>query len=191
MKRVFIVHGWGDKPGDHWIPWLKRQLERKGFSVVAPAMPNTDAPVIGPWVSHLNGEVGEVDADTYYIGHSIGCQTILRHLEHQPAGVTVRGAAFVGPWFDLTLDSEDEEAIARPWIDTPIEFEKVRIHLPPPDAFFSTDDPFVPLDNQPLFEQRLGARTRVLEGRMHMGVESGMKAFPELLETALGALGAK
>jgi predicted alpha/beta hydrolase family esterase len=181
MKRVFIVHGWGDRPADHWIPWLKRQLERDGLSVVAPAMPGTEAPVIGPWVAHLNGAVGEVDADTYYVGHSIGCQTVLRHLEHLPPLATARGAVFAGPWFHLSNMSADEMLIAQHWIDTPIDYGKVRTHLPELDTFFSTDDEWVPLDNRELFEQRLGARTHVLEGRKHMGVESGMKTFPELL----------
>jgi predicted alpha/beta hydrolase family esterase len=189
MTRVFIVHGWGDNPGDHWIPWLKEQLELNGFSVAAPRMPHTDAPVIGEWVSHLKTEVGESGEDVYYVGHSIGCQTIIRHLEELPPGTAVRGAVLVAPWFVLANLSADEEAIARPWIDTPIDFARVRGRLPELTAFFSTDDPFVPLDNRALFEQRLGAHTHIFEGRKHFGVESGMTTFPELLATTLTALG--
>ena len=192
MTRVFIVHGWGDKPGDHWMPWLKERLELKGFNVAAPAMPHTEAPVIGAWVSHLNrevGEVGEAGETTFYVGHSIGCQTIVRHLEQLPAGGTVRGAAFVGPWFVLTNLSAEEEEIAQPWIDTPIDFARVRSRLPELTAYFSDDNPYVALDNQSLFEQRLGAHTRLLKGLKHMGVESGMTTFPELLATTLKALG--
>ncbi len=189
MTRVFIVHGWGDKPGDHWMPWLKGQLELKGFTVAAPQMPGTEAPAIGEWVSHLNREVGETGDDAYYVGHSIGCQTIFRHLEQLPAGGTVRGAAFVAPWFVLSNLSAEEEAIAQPWIDTPIDFAWVRSRLPELTAYFSDDDPYVSLDNQSLFEQRLGAHTHLLKGLKHMGVESGMTTFPELLETTLEALG--
>src|SRR5690348_8470824 len=111
MTRVFIVHGWGDKPGDHWMPWLKEQLERKGFTVATPAMPRTEAPVIGEWVSRLNGEVGEAGEAAYYVGHSIGCQTIMRHLEQLPTGITARGATFVAPWFALTNLTAEEEPI--------------------------------------------------------------------------------
>ncbi len=189
MTRVFIVHGWGDKPGDHWMPWLKGQLELKGFTVAAPAMPDTEAPAIGAWTSHLNQEVGETGEAAYYVGHSIGCQTIIRHLEQLPPGVAVRGAVLVAPWFVLANLSADEETIARPWIDTPIDFARVRGRLADLTAFFSTDDPFVPLDNRALFEQRLGAHSRLFEGRKHFGVESGMTTFPELLATTLNALG--
>jgi predicted alpha/beta hydrolase family esterase len=189
MTRVFIVHGWGDKPGDHWIPWLKDQLELNGFSVAAPQMPNTEAPVIGEWVPRLNREARESAEDAYYVGHSIGCQTIMRHLKQLPAGSTVRGAVFVAPWFVLANLSAEEEPIARPWIDSPIDFARVRSRLPELTAYFSNDDPYVSLDNQALFEQRLGAHTHLLEGRKHIGVDSGMTTFPELLATSLNALG--
>src|SRR5690242_13137884 len=142
MTRVFIVHGWGDKPGDHWMPWLQEQLELKGFTVAAPAMPHTEAPVIGEWVPRLNQEVGTAGEGDYYVGHSIGCQTILRHLEQRSAGGTVRGATFVGPWFVLTDLTAEEEPIAQPWIDTPIDFARVRSRLPQLTAYFSDDDPF-------------------------------------------------
>src|SRR5947207_2223318 len=91
MTRVFIVHGWGDKPGDHWMPWLKGQLELNGFTVAAPAMPYTEAPVIGAWTSHLNREVGKTGEAAYYVGHSIGCQTIIRHLEQLPGARRLLG----------------------------------------------------------------------------------------------------
>src|SRR5207245_3260616 len=78
---------------------------------------------------------------------------------------------------------------AQPWIDTSIDFARVRSRLPELTAYFSDDDPYVSLDNQSLFEQRLAARTHLLKGLKHMGVESGMTTFPELLATTLKALG--
>ena len=130
MKRIIIVHGWGDSPKDHWIPWLIQQLEGSGFAVEAPTMPNADEPKIEPWVSHLDSVVGKVNENIYYVGHSIGCQTILRHLESLPKGVVVGGAVFVAPWFTLTnLSGPDEEKTAEPWINTPIDLDKVKSHL--------------------------------------------------------------
>ena len=49
MKRVFIVHEWTGKPGQHWMPWLKKELESLGFTVEEPAMPDTDTPKIEAW----------------------------------------------------------------------------------------------------------------------------------------------
>ena len=95
----------------------------------------------------------------------------------------------LAPWFVLTNLTAVEEPIAQPWIDTSIDFARVRSRLPELTAYFSDDDPYVSLDNQSLFEQRLGARTHLLKGLKHMGVESGMTTFAELLATTLKALG--
>ena len=41
QKRVVIIHGWGGYPDEGWRPWLKHELETKGFLVLVPAMPDT------------------------------------------------------------------------------------------------------------------------------------------------------
>ncbi|MEK7531450.1 MAG: alpha/beta hydrolase, partial [Patescibacteria group bacterium] len=84
-----------------WFPWLKTELEKNGFQVHVPAMPESAEPKIEAWVSHLSKIVGDVDKNTYFVGHSIGCQTILRYLETLPADKKVGGATFVAGWFTL------------------------------------------------------------------------------------------
>ncbi|MBI4415263.1 MAG: serine hydrolase family protein, partial [Candidatus Kerfeldbacteria bacterium] len=42
--HVIIVHGWGGNPGADWYPWLKKELEHAGFSVLVPAMPAPEKP---------------------------------------------------------------------------------------------------------------------------------------------------
>ena len=91
-KRAFIIHGWGCYPEEGWFPWLKKELEARDFEVQIPAMPDSDTPKIKPWVSHLNELVGVCDEQTYLIGHSIGCQTILRYIETLPHPTKVGGA---------------------------------------------------------------------------------------------------
>src|SRR2546427_13257531 len=95
------------------MPWLKGQLELKGFTVAAPAMPRTEAPAIGAWISHLRREVGETGEAAYYVGHSIGCQTIIRHLEQLPASGTARGATVLAPRVVLTHLTPEEGPLAQ------------------------------------------------------------------------------
>lgn len=141
MKRVIILHGWTGKPTSNWLPWLAGELEKRGCEVVVPEMPDTDVPVIEKWVSHLAQIVGTPDAETYFVGHSVGCQAILRYLEtvEQPVG----GALFVAGWFNLEgLEEGEEEDTARPWIDTPIDLEKVKSVLPQSTLLISDNDPW-------------------------------------------------
>ncbi len=52
MKRVFIVHGWDGYPTEGWFPWLKAELEKRGFTVAVPAMPHPERPTVGLGRSH-------------------------------------------------------------------------------------------------------------------------------------------
>src|SRR5450756_1380962 len=97
-KRVIIVHGWGGSPTADWIGWAAQAFREKGYEVITPEMPYTDNPVIEKWVDHLKSAAGAVDENTYFIGHSIGCQTIMRFIETIDAKTD--GAIFVAGWFN-------------------------------------------------------------------------------------------
>ncbi len=141
MKRVFIIHGWGGSPNDNWLPWIKFELQKLELDVFVPEMPDTENPTIEKWVSHLSNMVGIPDAGTYFIGHSIGCQTTLRYLE--TINVGVGGAIFVAGWFNLkNMESEDEKEIARPWIDTKIDIGKIKNVLSKSTLIISDNDDY-------------------------------------------------
>ena len=124
-----------------WRPWLRAELEKLGYEVFVPEMPDIDAPVIEKWVSKLAEVVGTPDSETYFIGHSIGCQTILRYLE--TINIQVGGALFVAGWFNLeNLEDENTAEIAKPWIETSIDAEKIKKVLPKSTLLISKDDPY-------------------------------------------------
>ena len=79
MKKAYIIHGWGGNPQESWLPWLKEELEKRNFKVNIIKMPNPNHPTIKSWVGKLE-KVVKADSETYLIGHSICCQTILRYL---------------------------------------------------------------------------------------------------------------
>lgn len=184
MKRVIIVHGWGGYPKEGWMPWLKEELEKKGFEVLVPAMPDTDNPKIETWVSYLAQVVGQPDEVTVLIGHSMGCQTILRYLETlskgQKAGKVILVAGF-GPYLSGLTD--EEKPIAKPWIETPLDFEKIKSKAKAFIAIFSDNDPYVPLEeNSKLFKEELGAKIIVEHNKYHMSGDDGIFELPVLLK---------
>jgi len=34
VKVCYVIHGWDFNPKMNWYPWIKRELEGKGFKVV-------------------------------------------------------------------------------------------------------------------------------------------------------------
>lgn len=190
MKKAFLIHGWDGNPENAWFPWLKSELESHGFSVSAPAMPHSDEPKIEEWVSALAKEVGECGDALYFVGHSIGCQAILRYIETMPGAAKIENVVLVAPWMKLdttTLEEEGEEirAIAEPWMQTPINFGKIKEHAKKVTAIFSDDDPYVSLAEREFFQENLDAKIITEHAKGHFDDFAEMKELPSVLEAIL------
>lgn len=180
MKRVIVIHAWGENPQSCWYPWLKQQLEAKGAEILIPAMPNTDEPQIEPWVNKLSEIAPVPDKDTIFVGHSIGCQTILRYFERLPESTVVGDVLFVAPWAHLTGLSPDSQKIAESWLTTPLGWNKAKAHAATFTAFFSDNDEWVPLSEEQLFQEKLGATTKLFAKAGHFDQQT---EFPEVFST--------
>ncbi len=193
MKRVFIIHRWDGGPDDDWRPWLKKELQKLGYEVFVPAMPDTDVPVIGKWVSYLTEIVGKPDSDTYFIGHSIGCQTILRYLETvsesvgpppaRAGGAQAGGAIFIAGWFNMkNLEDEEVKEIAQPWIERPIDLKKVKKVLPKSTLIISDNDPYDAFEENKNKFTELGSKIVVVHNAGHFTESDGYTELPEILK---------
>ena len=163
-----------------WRPWLKTELEKLGHEVLVPEMPDMDAPVIDKWVGKLAEVVGKPNKDTYFIGHSIGCQTILRYLES--IDTEVGGAVFIAGWFNLkNLEDGETEEIAKPWIETLINLEKVKTVLPKSILIISDNDPFDCFEENKQKFSQIMTRGIVIPNAGHLSAEDGFTELPEAL----------
>ncbi len=181
MKQcVYIIHGWDDQPHNGWFPWLKKKLEADGVEVHVPSMPDTEHPSIDVWVPFLRHLVSEPDAQTFFVGHSIGCQTILRYLETLPENTTVGGVVLVAGWVTLKPAATEEEetlTMATPWLQRPLNWPKIRSHAKKFVAIMSDDDQFVAVDNVKLFVRELGATLVMEHHKRHLGGADGVMAL--------------
>jgi len=180
-KRVFIVHGWDGHPQANWFPWLKKELVKKGFEVSVPKFLDSQNPRIYNWVPKLTKAVGKPDESTYFIGHSLGCQTIVRYLETLPKDMKVGGAVFVAGFFQRLTGLEDEPGIPETenhWLNTPVNLQKAKSHLNKSIAIFSDNDPYISLDNQDEFRDELGSRIVVEHNMFHFDEGHGITEIP-------------
>ncbi len=189
-KRVFIVHGWEGSPSEAWLQWLRGELEPLGFEVHIPALPESNLPRINKWIPALAKVVGMPDEQTYFVGHSLGNQAILRYLETLPEHVKIGGAVFVAGFIKkLTQIQPHEEETAKLWLETPIDLERVKMHLPKSVAIYSDNDPYVPLSNSEQFEKVLGSKIVIDSGKGHFtGVgeeEDNVVELPSALQAVL------
>lgn len=192
MKRVFIIHGWGGAPDEGVFPWLKKELQKRGFEVFNPAMPNPLEPRIDEWVPFLAKQVDGPDEDTYLVGHSIGVQAILRYVASLPEESSIGGTVFLAGWLNLTdaayEDDEDRE-IGRPWRETPIDWANAKKHVGKVVAIFSDNDPAVPLSDKDIFREKLSAEIIVEHDKEHFSGSTGIKELPSILGAVLKMAG--
>ncbi len=191
MKKVYLVHCWGGKIEDGWYPWLCKHLKNNNIEVHALVMPNTEEPVIEKWVKALEENVEVLNEEVYFIGHSIGCQTIMRYLQKKKI-TQIGGILFVAPWVELSLkaiETEEDYRIAVSWLNEPLYFSKMRKFTENIFCIFSDNDYFVPFSQKKFFENKLNANTFVLHEKGHISAEDEIFELPEILNVSGKLLG--
>lgn len=182
MKRAYLIHGWGGRPTHGFFPWLKAELENRGYAVEVPLMPDADAPRFETWVPFLESLIRAPNGDTLVLGHSMGGQAALRYLERLPEGERVGTVALVAPVVEtITGMSADDEIVARPWLSRPFDADKIRRSALSLVGIFSDDDPFIPLSSEELIREEFGAMTQVFPARGHFSGDGGCVELPEIL----------
>ena len=183
-KRVFIIHRWDGTPNSDWYPWIKKELENKDFKVEIPIMPNTSEPRIDSWITYLKKVVGKLDDKTYFIGHSIGCQTIMRFLEKENYNDKIGQLVFVAGWFKLdNLENKEIEKIASPWINMPIDFDKVKQKISKLTVFLSDNEPYGFInENAKIFKEKLSAKVIIEKNKGHFTEDDNICELPEILD---------
>lgn len=183
MKRVIIVHGFKGKPDSNWKPWLKKELETRGFSVEVPKMPNTEHPDVNEWVDKLNKAVGEMSDDQIYlIGHSLGCITILKYLETLSDDQKMKATVFVAGFtrkFKGYSNGHDS------FFEKQLDFNGIKKHCDRFIAIHSQDDSNVGFEELAVFEERLDALIIPVNGAGHFGSSDRIFEVPIVLDAVL------
>jgi predicted alpha/beta hydrolase family esterase len=181
MKKAIILHRWSGTPESDWYSWLADELRACGYEVTVPLAPNTDHPKIEERMEFMDGVMEDADEETVFICHSIGCQTLMRWLASHDK--KIGDVIFVAGWVHL-LNLEDEEvgSIAKPWLDTPIDFEHVRDSMKSLSVFLSDNEPYGCVEeNREIFEKKLGAKVTVLASKGHFTEDDSVVQVPEIL----------
>lgn len=183
-KRAFLIHGWEGYPQEGWRPWLKKELEQRDFEVIVPAMPDTVTPIMGKWVPYLSEIIGNPNEQTFLVGHSLGCVTILRYLETLKDDQIVGGAILVAG-FGHDLEYEEYKGELSSFFKTTLDWEKIRKHCKKFVAIHSEDDPWVSVKHNKLFQEKLSAKSIIQQGMKHYSGGDGITELPIVLSELL------
>ena len=177
MKRVISVHGWGGYPDEGWRPWLKKELEQKGFDVINPSMPDTETPTIQKWLPYITEAIVKPDKNTYLIGHSLGCITILRYLEKLEENQAIGGAVLVAG-FGHDLEYGGYKGELSSFFKDPIDWEKIKKRSGKFFVLYSNNDPFVPKKYAVELGEKLEVEPIVQHNMKHFSGGDGITELP-------------
>lgn len=187
--RLVVIPRWGGTAADDFYPWLMEVVRRDHLDTFDSAdvfeMPSPQTPELGLWVAATRIAIGvaEQAEDTMIVGHSVGFQAVMRALAELEDEVVVAAAVGIAPWW--TIDAPWPSI--RPWIDTELEHRRVRKAARRIHCLLSDDDPFTRdyATTKRDFEERLGARVRVVPGGRHFNGTREPEVLRELLAAAV------
>ena len=160
MKRVLIIHGWESNSREHWFLGAKERLEKKGYEVTVPDMPNAFYPKQDEWVEVI--ENFNLDENSILIGHSLGGVAILRYLEK--AEKPVDKCIFIAtPIKKLGKGFEPIEN----FLEKDFEWGEIKKKAKQFIVFAQDRDPYVPLEHGKDLAKNLGAELVIVEGNDH------------------------
>ncbi|MFZ1801468.1 MAG: alpha/beta hydrolase [Candidatus Saccharimonas aalborgensis] len=175
MIKIILIHGNGGGTGqDNWFPYVKKQLEEKGFTVVSETMPDNILARESQWLPFLKDKLG-ADEDTILVGHSSGAVAAMRFAENNK----LYGSVLVGACY-TDLGDEDEKAsgyYSRPW-----QWDKIKANQNWIIQFASTDDPYIPIEEARHIHEQLDSEYHEAVNEGHYGEDKSKTIFPELVE---------
>ena len=96
----------------------------------------------------------------------------------------IGGAVFLAGWIHLTdkaYETKEDVKIAKPWLETPLNWNVIKSRTNKFTGIFSDDDPFVPISDAQIFENNLEAKIIIEHKKKHFGGNSGIKKLPSAL----------
>jgi predicted alpha/beta hydrolase family esterase len=193
-KRAFIIHGYKSYPEEAWLPWIKRELVKKGYRVSLPHMPAPRRPNLPRWISFIAKLVGEPDGNTVMIGHSLGCQAVMRYLETLgSAGKAVGRTVLVAGSFPPRLSpaearkKADGNKALLPWFTTTVDPRKVKGAAGKCTVILSDVDPYISTQEAlARFRATIKPRIVIEKGKGHFNEDDHVVRLPSALKAALG-----
>lgn len=185
MKNALVLHGADNNSRGNWFPWLKTELEKNGWQVWSPDLPNAHRPARNEWLSVVfSRNDWKFDKDSIIVGHSSGATFILRILEQLPTPVKIDKAILVAGFIERgTLPQlyQYKDGL----LDKPFDWKKIKNSCNRFCFIASDNDTYQCGEDQAkTLHAHLGGELVIQPGQGHFNLEAGKqyRKFPFLLD---------
>lgn len=185
MKRALILHGMEGHGHAHWFPWLKQELEVRGFEVWVPDLPAAETPHATRWTHFLLDRRDWSFNDCLVIGHSAGAVEILQLAQALPEGQKLAAAVLCSAFTQaLPKTNSGEFGVLRHMFEPQLDFAVIKAHCAQFTFVHAKDDPWCPWQQaETLANQTAGELVLLPTGRhFSTSLDPEFKIFPQLLQ---------
>lgn len=178
MKRAVILHGTDGAPTHNWFPWLKQQLESKGYEVWVPLLPNNHTPDRRVYNDFLFNS-GWDFTDNLVIGHSSGAVTVLNLLMDDRCPKIGLGV-IVGAWYQSADPWTPPDQFKSLFPESGFDFNKIKAKSGNLVYMHGENDPYCPLEQAKWLAKQTNSEIVVVPNGHHLG--SKFKELPQIKE---------
>ena len=178
MKTAFIIHGSFWNPDENWFPWLKTNLEEKGFKVIIPKFPTPENQSLNTWLKVFEKYENQIE-NSILVGHSLWPAFILNILEKTE--LKINSAIFVS-WFLGLLWNAEFDKINKTFTDKDFNWNKIKKSCSNFKLFHSDNDPYVSLEKAKELASKLNSKLEIIKWAGHFNSWSWYLEFKKLLE---------
>lgn len=182
--RIILTPRWSGDADSDFYPWLRSELAEQvpSAEVQSVALQSQDVPDVDRTTAAVEKLLIEDHAATRTIavGHSVGCQAVLRALASGRLTGAVDATLLVAGWWNVDEPWPD----IQPWIDRPFDLQQARDKAGRLVVLLSDDDPFTSdmKGSARQFSERLGAEIRLVPGAQHFNAPQAPAVLRALLD---------
>lgn len=181
MKNALILHGtdFGKEQrqrSNNWFPWLKNELEKIGYKVWLPELPQAWQPDLERYWNFL--KKFDFNKETIVVGHSSGGTMVFGILHKLPIKKKIKLAISVAGFY------KDEGWNCEGLFSENYNWEKIKQQAKKIFVIWSPNDPYISQDQTNYLVNKLDIEPTIFPNKKHFNLEGGKKfrQFPELLE---------
>ncbi len=178
MRTFFIVHGSFGNSNEHFLPWLKEQLSKKGQVFALDFPIGKDCQTYSSWANVLDKYKDKINEQTTFIGRSIAPIFIIKYLTNNNLRID-KLISISG--FNGYINIPDYDYVNKTFLMDNIDnFKDYCKHT---ICFYSKNDPYVPFYLLDMFSRCVAEKSIIIDGGGHFNADSGYgEKFEELLK---------
>lgn len=177
MKKynIYLIHGYTASPDSNWFQDFKKNIEKEHIEISILNMPNSQSPKLKEWIDYMENSIKEIDENTIFIGHSLGCVTILNFLSNSNT-TKIKGLFLVSGF----VESSPIPALNE-FVTPRLNYNYLKQLTPNRISISAVDDDIIPYKYSQTMAERIDAKFTLLKEGKHFIDRDNFTEFPFLI----------